>query len=314
MLVPSGSFLNFDEIPTLKHSMVKSHPVIMSISLKTSWAQSLYDTRLSNISNGQTQQPIESVQLSLLKALDDLLSLEDSPEGVATKSASIVISQNEPPLMNLIGLTLNAAENIADEKRLQVLVDYFVALASLPDAVNESAYPMLLDMGGWKKTIEPGRIVVFAEGTMWKDLPGFAWNLTERLQGPEAYMYDLRRPVSPAVAMQTWKNINMFVALLAISSPAQNIPTLSRQVARGRVTLAMALEYSRDTRLGKNVNIHAPAAALWLRVARDEVEGMCMKGDQCIDAGDLWLERGGSNVCDMVRLQFWHERLVELEL
>jgi hypothetical protein len=74
----------------------------------------------------------------------------------------------------------------------------------------------------------------------------------------------------------------------------------------------MALEFPLDSLLGKNIDVHVPAAAQWLRIAGEQVEEMCAEGKVRARAGDLWLAKGGSDVCDTARLGFWRERLVEL--
>jgi hypothetical protein len=75
----------------------------------------------------------------------------------------------------------------------------------------------------------------------------------------------------------------------------------------------MALEFPPDSMLGKNIDVHVPAAAQWLRIAGEQVEEMCAEGKVRARAGDLWLAKGGSDVCDTARLGFWRERLVELD-
>jgi hypothetical protein len=49
-----------------------------------------------------------------------------------------------------------------------------------------------------------------------------------------------------------------------------------------------------------------------MRIAGDEVERWCAKGIGRMSAGDLWIARGGGDGCDLTRLGFWRERLVEL--
>jgi len=58
--------------------------------------------------------------------------------------------------------------------------------------------------------------------------------------------------------------------------------------------------------------MHVPAAAQWLLIAGKEIEEMCEAGMELMNGGDLWVERGGSDVCDVARLQFWKERLRKL--
>lgn len=111
--------------------------------------------------------------------------------------------------------------------------------------------------------------------------------------------------------MAAWRNLNTFLALIAISPGAQMIPILKGMARLGLQTLAMALEHSLETRLGKNVELHAPAAAQWLRIAGDKIEGLCRDGTERMTAGDLWVGNGGGEVCDSARLQFWRARMAE---
>lgn len=58
--------------------------------------------------------------------------------------------------------------------------------------------------------------------------------------------------------------------------------------------------------------MHVPAATQWMRIAGNEVEKMCVDGRESMNAGDVWVHRGGGEGCDVRRLGFWMERLVEL--
>ena len=75
--------------------------------------------------------------------------------------------------------------------------------------------------------------------------------------------------------------------------------------------MVMALEYSPETQPGRNVELHVPAAAQWLQIAGDEIERLCSDGTSRINAGDLWVGRGGGEVVDSARLQFWKARIAE---
>jgi hypothetical protein len=125
-------------------------------------------------------------------------------------------------------------------------------------------------------------------------------------------MYSRRDPATPELAARKWSNVNTFVALLVRCLDVQNVPILAPQVVRARVTLALALEYSPTTHWGNNVAIHAPAAAQWLRIAGGEVEEWCKGETGRMKAGDIWVARGGGEVCDLARLAFWRQRLREL--
>lgn len=116
----------------------------------------------------------------------------------------------------------------------------------------------------------------------------------------------------PLEATQAWKNINTFVALMAVHSKAQTIPVLANHAHVGVRTLAVALEHSSGTRLGRNSELHAPAAAQWLQIAGAEIETVCAEGTQRFMPGDLWESRGGTEVCDSARLAFWKSRLEDM--
>jgi hypothetical protein len=49
-----------------------------------------------------------------------------------------------------------------------------------------------------------------------------------------------------------------------------------------------------------------------MRIAGDEVERWCAKGVVKMGAKDLCTARGGGDVCDSARFEFWKQRLVEL--
>lgn len=127
--------------------------------------------------------------------------------------------------------------------------------------------------------------------------------------GPELY---LAHSKPPEVAEAKWKSINTYVALLAKSQDAQKIPALAGSVKLAITTLFMALEHSPNTRLGRNVDLHVPAAAQWFSIASEEIEELCKNATVKMQAGDLWTEQGGSDVADLSRLEFWQQRLVEL--
>lgn len=274
------------------------------------WLRDLYGV---DSSDGTRKLPDESVQSQLVSVIDGLLSGTSSPKDSAAKTASLIMSQEDvgTPWSNLLGLYLNAAEKFADEKALRALADYIVQLANLPDAVNEGPEAKILDEGGRTVRVEPGETVVFEEGKLWSDLPRLSYNVTESFQGPERYLANLQSPASPEAAKTTWRNLNTCIALVAKSYDAQRIPALAGWARLGLKTLAMALEHSPDTRLGRNAELHAPAAAQWLQIAGDEIERLCSDGTERMDAGDLWAGSGGGEVCDSARLQFWKARIVE---
>ncbi|CAE7188779.1 hypothetical protein P3342_008998 [Pyrenophora teres f. teres] len=225
--------------------------------------------------------PSDSVQSKIVTVLENLLSNQTTPKDAATETASLILFREDAETLwnNLWGLYLSAAETFGEEQELGALVDYIVELASLPDASS---------------------------------LPEFSMNLSESFQGPERYLANLSSPATPDAAKSAWKNLNTFLALLAKSRNAQKIPVLAGWARLGVKTLVMALEQSPSTREGQNVELHAPAAAQWLRIAQDEIEKLCNDKTERFTAGDLWANRGGGEVCDNARLQFWKSRMAEL--
>ncbi|KAF2632343.1 hypothetical protein BU25DRAFT_149644 [Macroventuria anomochaeta] len=160
-----------------------------------------------------------------------------------------------------------------------------------------------LEVGGgeiWH--VKPGQVIKFAEGILWRDLPMFSWNLTERFQGPKLYLFDTNpNPATPLAAMTYWKNINTFTALVSVhpgvkKKTTQKAPVLANMAQIGRSTLARALEHSPGTRLGKNSELHAPAPAQWLRIAGDALEKLCAEAKERMPAGDFWRVGGGSEI------------------
>jgi hypothetical protein len=137
--------------------------------------------------------------------------------------------------------------------------------------------------------------------------------------GPELWTHSHCNPTTPEVAAAKWKDINKLIAVIARNPDAQVLPSLAGYINLSRITLSMALEHSLNTRLGKNTAMHLPAAALWFSIAGGELERMCEAGEQKMAAGDVWAERvkdngsGDSAVVNMTRLQFWKERLAELQ-
>lgn len=80
-----------------------------------------------------------------------------------------------------------------------------------------------------------------------------------------------------------------------------------------RITLSRALEYAPDSWAARDTALEVPVAAEWLRIARDEVEQMCLGESEAIKAGDLWSKIGGGDVCNYARFLFWESRLEVLK-
>ncbi|CZT20214.1 uncharacterized protein RCC_06071 [Ramularia collo-cygni] len=71
------------------------------------------------------------------------------------------------------------------------IVDFIIALATLPDAINYSSQPKTATthhphVTSGVLTFQPGEPVVFEEnGVLWRDLPNWSMMITETHQGPE---------------------------------------------------------------------------------------------------------------------------------
>lgn len=113
--------------------------------------------------------------------------------------------------------------------------------------------------------------------------------------------------------MQKWKNFNTYLALMAVHPKAQTIPVLAGEARLAFTTLATALEYPPGSKFGRNSELHAPAAAQWLRIAGKEIDRLCEEGTTQHYPGDLWKDRAmeGSR-CNSARLAFWKSRLTEM--
>ncbi|KAI4625637.1 hypothetical protein J4E80_002769 [Alternaria sp. BMP 0032] len=257
--------------------------------------------------------PASNQQITII---DELLSSKTSPKTCASATASLVEAQDDISfaLADLVGVYYSAAESCTSLEELELLVAYLVELARQPDAVNRGPEARSWDVPGLEPPpkIGVGEVIVIEGKRLWSQLPGFSMHLTEKFQGPELWTHSIRNPATPEVATTKWKDFNTLLALTAHDPDAQITPALADYTRLSRVTLAMALEYSPNTRLGKNTAMHVPAAAQWLLIAGKEIEEMCEAGTESMNGGDLWVERGGSDVCDVARLQFWKERLRDL--
>jgi hypothetical protein len=306
-------------------------------SLVTEWAKACHADQLADY-------PPDNVSTQLIVIIDQVLSSQTSPTASASATANLIQSEHDIThgLSCLIGLFLFAAERNTSLNSLELLVSYLVELAKQPDAINEGPEPKVWDEGGGvMHEISPGAPIIVEGRQLWSGLPMLGWNITEWFQGmsdrrkvycflvhniksnwklgPELWTHDLRSPATSEVAAAKWKDLNKLIALIALNPDAQAIPSLAGYINLSRITLSMALEHSPNTRLGKNTAMHLPAAALWFSIAGGELERMCEAGEQKMAAGDVWAERvkdngsGDSAVVDMTRLQFWKERLAELQ-
>ncbi|KAI4712576.1 hypothetical protein J4E89_002844 [Alternaria sp. Ai002NY15] len=239
--------------------------------MTTEWAKKWLSDSSSTLASKQ--------QLTII---DELLSSKTSPESSASATASLVEVQDDISfaLADLVGIYYSAAESCTSSKELELLVAYLVALARLPDAVNRGPEARSWDVPGLEPPpkIEVGEVIVIEGKRLWSQLPWFSMYLTEKFQGPELWTHSIRSPATPEVATTKWKDFNTLLALTAHDPDAQTTPVLAYYTRLSRVTLAMALEHSPGTRLGKNTAMHVPAAAQWFLIAGKEIEKMCNEG------------------------------------
>ncbi|KAJ8117449.1 hypothetical protein OPT61_g1360 [Boeremia exigua] len=262
-------------------------------SQRTGWLCHLYGR---DDDEGRHVLSPECIQYQLVSVIESLLLNTVSPRDAAAQTALLIMSQHEidMPWSNHMGIYLNAVQETEEEKNLKALADYLVELASLPDAINEGPEPKLISTTFGDKRIKPREPIILDEGKLWRDIPQYSWNLSETIQGPEQYLWSHSRSKTPLAAMQAWKNVNTYLALLAVHPGAQTIPALANMARLGPRTMVMALEYSSGTRLGKHSELHAPAALQWLQIAGDELERLCAAGTERFEPGDLWTSRGGT--------------------
>ncbi|TKA22185.1 hypothetical protein B0A50_08351 [Salinomyces thailandicus] len=202
------------------------------MSLSSDWAQSQRNGWLcylygEDTGTGTKELPAQSIQSQLVTILSNLIDKELSPTECATKTAVLLRDESDFRgfCNNLWGMYFGAVEHFASEDVLQALVYYIVALAQLPDAMNDG----------------------HDEG-LWKDLPDFKLNLVERFQGPEQYTRKHTSPASPESAAATWLNMNVWTELMARNEDAQEFGDLAGYAVLGLQTLIMALEHSPETR------------------------------------------------------------------
>jgi hypothetical protein len=138
----------------------------MQTTLTSPWSQSQHDGWLACLygtpqPDGTRLLPPSSPQALLITLIDRLIAFTLTPCEAAIQSAALLMSGRDLPFANLTGLVLRAAESHSEERVLQCLVEYLVALGSLP--------------------VPDG--VEIADAQSWRDLPGLNIGLTESLQG-----------------------------------------------------------------------------------------------------------------------------------
>ena len=155
-------------------------------SQREGWLTQLYGHEQDN--GARVLQP-DTIQSRQLDIIEDLITFRVAPTEAASTAAALILSHAavDTIWMNTIGMVINAAETIDDDKVSAALIDFLVELASLPDASNPGPEVMTADGDGPDPLrIEPGQPVVLQQGKLWRDLPDYSWNVTETFQGEHA--------------------------------------------------------------------------------------------------------------------------------
>jgi hypothetical protein len=131
----------------------------------------------------------ESTEAQLVTIIDGMILSDHTPESAAAKAATIVLGEAMPedPYAELLRIPFHAALFL-DEPGLRKLVDFLIALANLPDAINTSSTPKTAttfhpEVKDGILSFRPGDTIVFENGVLWKDLPNWKMNVTETHQG-----------------------------------------------------------------------------------------------------------------------------------
>ncbi|KAI4849527.1 hypothetical protein E4T44_03297 [Aureobasidium sp. EXF-8845] len=234
------------------------------------WLGPLYPAKSKEDMTPPTQTTLDpqSYQWHIIETFRDVLESKCEPREAAERLADI-IQGTEIPYHNMWGCFFSAVEHFSDIKMLSSLSDLLACLASLPGSINTPRRAIPIDsLEQPTNRIDRPTIVNDEQERFWRDLPCFSLYLTERTQGPEAY---LSRGESDENASRTWSNINTFVALL-VRDHAANFPIhFGTCVVYGFLALAGTLEHPPKSRWGKNMAIHMPAACRWILLASDAV-------------------------------------------
>jgi hypothetical protein len=126
----------------------------------------------------------ESKQSQLVAVLEDLLSGTSTLHEAVERTQPLVLADPATLFANFTGVYFSAVLFFAGKATTKVLVDYIVALGSLPDAVNAGPDPMVIDLGGDRVySIAPGEVIDPGDGKLWRTLPGFNMYIVEEFQG-----------------------------------------------------------------------------------------------------------------------------------
>lgn len=270
------------------------------------------DSANSNADKTSPTQPTldpQSPRRHIIQTYQDVLESRCSPQDAAQRLAD-TIQGTEILYHNMWGCLFSAVEHFSDIKMLSSLADLLACLAGLPYSINTPRIVVDNDsIGELANQTDKLTIVNSEKELFWRDLPSFSLYLTERMQGPEAY---LSRGESDEIASRTWSNINTFVALL-VRDHATNFPIqFGTLVVYAFRALADTLEHPPKSRWGKNMAVHMPAACRWILLASDAVWEALDTGFEgepwTVLPGQLWQNQGGGWEIDGRRWAFWKYR------
>jgi hypothetical protein len=275
------------------------------------WLGRLYPANTSGEETPSTQPTWDpqSPRRHIIQAFRDVLESKCQPQEAAERLAN-VIQGTEILYHNTWGCFFSAVEHFSDIRMLSSLSDLLTCLAGLSYSINTPRDIVANDsVGELANQTDKLTIINDEKELFWRDLPNFSLYLTERMQGPEAY---LSRGESEETASRTWLNINTFVALI-VRDHATNFPTqFSTCVEYAFISLAFTLEHPPKSRWGKNMPIHMPAACRWILLACDAIWKALDTGFEgkpwMVAPGQLWQNQDGGWDVDGRRWAFWKWR------
>lgn len=247
----------------------------------------------------------QSPQWQIIQTFRDVLESNCEPRHAAERLADIVrwTTHILTCYNNMWGCFFKAAEHFSDMETLSKLTDLLACLASLPGSINTirdpddpSKKPIIID--------DETDVEIF-----WKDLPEFSMNLTERMQGPEAY---LAFNATPEDAKRKWTNMNTFVALLIRNHGTAFPDQFGGLVVFAFWTFAATLEDPPDSRFGQNMPLRLPACCRWILLVGDVVREKMDQGyrgkPQTASMGELWGDPAKMAEVNEARWAFWKSR------